>query len=109
MTVEEAINYIIRHCNPDYPNGKTEWETAVNMAIDALKKQIPAKPVKSDKPRYGMGYEYYDWRCPTCDRLLAFETQRDRLPQICKCGQKIDWSEEEDDREAFMYYRLSQI
>lgn len=39
MTPEEVIKYIIRHCNPDYPKGKTEWETAMNMAIEALKAQ----------------------------------------------------------------------
>ena len=39
MTNEEAIQYIIQHCNPDYPKGKTEWETAINMAIKALKAQ----------------------------------------------------------------------
>ena len=43
MKPEEAREYVIRHCNPDYPNGKTEWETAINMAIDALEKQIPMK------------------------------------------------------------------
>ena len=37
MTNDEAVTYIIRHCNPDYPKGKTEWETAINMAIDALR------------------------------------------------------------------------
>ena len=36
MTREEAKAYIIRHCNPDYPKGKTEWEQAMNMAIKAL-------------------------------------------------------------------------
>lgn len=36
MTKQEAKAYIIRHCNPDYPKGKTEWERAVNMAIKAL-------------------------------------------------------------------------
>jgi hypothetical protein len=36
MTREEAKAYIIRHCNPDYPKGKTEWEIAINMAISAL-------------------------------------------------------------------------
>lgn len=36
MTRDEARKYIIRHCNPDYPKGKTEWETAINMAIYAL-------------------------------------------------------------------------
>ena len=50
MTNQEAREYIIRHCNPDYPNGKTEWETAINIAITALKKQIP----------------YFKFACPSC-------------------------------------------
>lgn len=41
MTPSEARDYVIRHCNPDYPHEKTEWETAINMAIEALEKQIP--------------------------------------------------------------------
>ena len=41
MTPSEARDYVIRHCNPNYPHEKTEWETAVNMAIEALEKQIP--------------------------------------------------------------------
>lgn len=79
MTAEEAINYIIRHCNPDYPNGKTEWETAVNMAIDALKKQIPMKPILCDDE---------DLTCPTCGADVEWK-------YYCEeCGQKIDHEEE---------------
>ena len=36
MTREEAKEYITNHCNPYYPDGKTKWETAINMAISAL-------------------------------------------------------------------------
>lgn len=36
MTKQEARAYVIKHCNPDYPKGKTEWERAINMAIKAL-------------------------------------------------------------------------
>ena len=36
MIREEAKAYIIQHCNPNYPNGNTEWEIAMNMAIEAL-------------------------------------------------------------------------
>jgi len=79
MTAEEAINYIIRHCNPDYPNGKTEWETAVNMAIDALKKQIPMKPILCDDE---------DLTCPTCGADVEWKYYCE------KCGQKIDHEEE---------------
>lgn len=79
MTTDEAINYIIRHCNPDYPNGKTEWETAVNMAIDALKKQIPMKPILCDDE---------DLTCPTCGADVEWK-------YYCEeCGQKIDHEEE---------------
>lgn len=36
MTREEVKAYIIQHCNPYYPHGNTKWETAMNMAIEAL-------------------------------------------------------------------------
>lgn len=37
MTREEAKKYVIRHCNPSYPKAsKTQWDLAINMAIDAL-------------------------------------------------------------------------
>ena len=54
MTVKEAKEYIIRHCNPDYPNGKTEWETAVNMAIGALTAQqwIPCSEPPKESGTY---------------------------------------------------------
>ena len=37
MTNDEAVAYIIRHCNPDYPKGKTEWEISINIFFDALR------------------------------------------------------------------------
>ena len=68
---------------------------AFNMAVDAMRKQIPVKPVKSKEPRYGMGYEYYDWECPTCGGFLAPEPARSG-DHHCKCGQAIDWEVESD-------------
>lgn len=68
---------------------------AYSMAISALQKQIPKKAVRDKTPRYGMGYEYYDWVCPTCGRFLAFECDRGRNNiHHCKCGQAIDWEKE---------------
>ena len=61
-----------------------------DMAVDAMRKQIPMKPVKSKDPRYGMGYEYHDWECPTCGGFLAPEPARSG-DHHCKCGQAIDW------------------
>lgn len=69
---------------------------ACDTAIEALEKQIPKKPVKSKKPRCGMGYDYYDWECPTCGSFLAFEPDLDRLKKVhhCKCGQAISYVED---------------
>ena len=67
---------------------------AVEIAVDAMKKQIPMKPVKSKKERCGMGYVYHDWVCPSCGRFLAPEpTQTGN--HHCKCGQAIDWEGDE--------------
>ena len=65
---------------------------ALDMAIEAIEKDIAKAPKKSDIPRYGMGYEYYDWCCPTCNKLLAFEcdTKRQYIHH-CECGQRLDW------------------
>ena len=68
------------------------YSEAVEMAISALEKQIPKKPEQSKIPRYGMGYEYYDWYCPTCGRFLAFESSKG--DHHCTCGQAIDWEGE---------------
>lgn len=62
----------------------------------ALEKQIPKKAIRSKEPRYGMGEEYYDWICPTCGEWLAYSPDRRRYEiHHCRCGQKLDWGEEE--------------
>lgn len=57
MTREEAKAYIIRHCNPDYPKGKTEWETAINMAIKALSRE----PSEDCISRKALLAHFYPW------------------------------------------------
>ena len=90
MTAEEAIDYLLD------PAGQTieRHAEAVNMAVRALRKQIPLKPRKSLIPRYGMGYAYYDWICPRCGTFLAFEPERTGNHH-CRCGQAIDWNLDE--------------
>ena len=46
--------------------------------------------------RTGMGYEYNDYICPKCKRLVAYEPSiMDHTDELyCKrCGQKFDWTE----------------
>lgn len=82
MTNEEAVEYIIKRCNPDYPNGKLQWELAINMAIDAMKKQIPM-PVRITTSTK---------RCGNCGRQLSGIGNIHPERNYCvKCGQAIDW------------------
>ena len=59
-------------------------QEAVDMAIQALEKQIPKKPYKDNEN--GIYEKEY---CPICHRSLFPNDHH------CICGQAIDWSNEE--------------
>lgn len=80
--IECAIRHIESSLDVD------SW--AAEIAVEAMKKQIPVKPVKSKEPRYGMGYVYHDWVCPSCGEFLAPEPAKTGSHH-CRCGQVIDW------------------
>ena len=88
MTAEEAIEKIrqfgLYHAEKDLPHSTFTVE-AFEMAIEALEKQIPKKPI-------GQSVLY---RCPACDAFVLKSIGV--LPDYycVRCGQKIDWSEEE--------------
>lgn len=96
METQEAIKAIevVRNVILKNPSWLKSFVDKVNeacdMAINALEKQIPVKPVKSKDPRYGMGYVYHDWVCPSCGKFLAYEPEESGCHH-CKCGQAIDW------------------
>lgn len=87
----KGLRYLANEFSGYKPN-----EEMFEMAIKVLEKQIPKKPVKSKEPRYGMGYAYYDWECPSCGGFLVFEPDLDRLRKIhhCRCGQALTWEDE---------------
>lgn len=62
---------------------------AVNVAIQALEKQIPKRPIKSKEQRIRYVNTYY---CPTCN--LGF-TGFNIAKWCYHCGQKLDWSDDE--------------
>ena len=92
MTSEEAIMELKRFSGTTQLRLSANFWEALNMAIKALEKDTPKAPKQSDIPRYGMGYEYYDWYCPTCNKFLAHEcdSERHRIHH-CECGQRLDW------------------
>lgn len=69
MTRKEARTYIIRHCNPDYPQGKTEWERAVNMAIKALE-EPERKKGEWILPNNPIAVSLNEWICSECKYLI---------------------------------------
>ena len=61
---------------------------ANEMAIQALEKQIPKRPIKSKEQRIRYVNTYY---CPTCN--LGF-TGFNIAKWCYHCGQKLDWSDD---------------
>lgn len=60
---------------------------ANEMAIQALEKQIPKKPVKSEKQVVRYVNTYY---CPICNLGITGTN----IAKWCyHCGQKLDWSD----------------
>lgn len=80
MTAQEAIETLKLmqgQIEWDYP---MEYAVAVDMAVDALQKQIPKKPIPY----------YYKDKCPNpaCGLIVKIGEK------YCKgCGQKLRWSE----------------
>lgn len=70
---------------------------AVEIAVKAMKKQIPVKPIRIDKNKEFDG----NWIkiCPLCKSVLIerITTDEKSYPRLynytphCKCGQAIDW------------------
>ena len=86
MTNEQAIAMISHIKEYIVDNqGDQEYGGALDMAIEALEKQIPKKP------KYGrQGPDDYVI-CPQCGFLGLDEFQ----PCCGECGQHIDWPEQE--------------
>lgn len=103
MTIEEALHELKIQSqvlesmilyNKDFEprNDNTSLvnkKNAIDIAIEALEKQIPKKPFQ-DKDIYGTKYLL----CRECSKILSFVGF---VARYCPdCGQKIDWSEVEE-------------
>lgn len=70
-------------------SGYLMLQESIDMAIKALEKQIPKRPIKSKEQKIRYVNTYY---CPICN--LGF-TGFNIAKWCYHCGQKLDWSEEE--------------
>ena len=89
MTYEEAIKHFksLQKRYTKEHNGRMCEK--VNLALEALEKQIPKKPLHMHK-------NYY---CPICKEdgwMLWDDAIPNDMDKYCgKCGQAIDWSDDE--------------
>ena len=91
MIYEEAIEYITeRYVTMSMCLSLDECRKhnkAISMAIDALEKQIPKKPTRG---KYGHS------ECACCGWIVeSFCGDLEKYPFCPKCGQAIDWEENE--------------
>lgn len=98
MTTKEAIRCIKIH---NEIHSKSEpfavyITEALAMSIEALEKQAPKKPIRANHGRIINGIpimldEDEFWKCPSC---LYYDVMLKQNQSYChKCGQAIDWSE----------------
>ena len=115
MTEREAITELRRRAYRTTCYGNKVLEHEENLvAIEALEKQIPKKPILKNGESgsfvdYKDGHGEYkvtkwqDWVCPICGWFVGQRYNRSqnhshdqRKCNYCnECGQKIDWSDEE--------------
>lgn len=98
MTVLEAISELKEIIDSEFQTEKQE--EAYSIAISALEKQIPKRPVET-KVNFFMNLENIkeledvcrlDFICPNCYEAVVGQPY---TPNHCKhCGQKLDWEGE---------------
>jgi rubrerythrin len=96
MDSSEAIKELQE--NIDLPFGSNISKETTNLAIQALERQIPKKPRKTDSYR-GVLKRVYAYVCPTCGNvcLEKYMNERQNTMFCWNCGQKLDWGNENDD------------
>lgn len=84
MTIEEAI----AHAKEQKEIFGGVHKEFLEVAIEALEKQIPKKPIETQDIE-GIN----DFYCKKCSRIVGDDTYK--FLYCPKCGYAIDWSEEE--------------
>ena len=88
MTREEAIKGQ-EAFKRTYGNFPPEAKEACDMAIEALEKHIPIRPIiRMEEKGFNKGCIYP--HCPICDTMPV---PHPNVSYCDKCGQAIDWSE----------------
>lgn len=93
MTNQEAVNDLkvilseITECEESICYITDVDAEPLRLAIKALERQIPKKPV------YGAA----NIKCPNCGATLLYYFYSFKIDYCDECGQRLDWSEENDE------------
>lgn len=105
--IREAIELIrmginalegIENCGRVMEARKKKHIALYNITIEALEKQLPKKVEYEGGYIYNGFAKYRIAKCPNCDR---WHSSRDEIIYCSKCGQKLDWSKEDEQRNPF--------
>lgn len=99
MTEQEAMGYLKILANRIPLKFYTDKECQIyddfsQVTIKALEKQVSQKP-RLDGDGYAPDgtFAYDQWICPRCNQV--YEIDYDDYEYCPKCGQRIDWSDDE--------------
>ena len=87
MKIQETIENLKYLISDDCSDNQTDFIEEIEIAIDALEKQIPKKPIATDEQhiRYSMNYI-----CPLCGKHFSGTG----IASYCyHCGQALDWND----------------
>ena len=90
MEIKEAMEILEKDIHTEVPKAAIsarKHDAAVRMALVALEKQIPVKPIILDQLNGDIDYE-----CPMCGKQVMSDAES-RNNYCGECGCKFDWSE----------------
>ena len=99
MTYEDKIKSIAQEVESIFAyDGEVDPDLVIDIFYEKLldnvelkmsyEKQMPKKP-------YNVNEDYLTFDCPTCLSALYSEDKLEYTSYCCKCGQALDWSDEE--------------
>lgn len=96
MTESEAKANIVTYAIAEAENLSTEIGKAFDVAIQAVKKQMPKKPYY-EGDGYADGELVYDQaKCPVCGHEFEYGINDWGCNYCSDCGQRLDWGDNEE-------------
>lgn len=98
METKRKLHKYGAYKGPTIPKEQIDMiEEYYNLAIEALEKQLPEKP-RENGMQDGLIRKIKYYTCPTCGNCLLTEmmNERQNTSYCWDCGQKLDWSEEDE-------------